>query len=119
MTLLDTSNTVVEETWYQQLEDPDTFYTEVSALDLFAHLRDTSGGRHATQFSSVFIATIKVSALTKQADKCITCQGNNVLDPKFTSRGLLPPPKRSIEWNQTKNGVHTFMICKIGFQLPQ
>ena len=37
----------VDETWYQELEDPDTYYTEVTALQLMDHLRLRSGGRHA------------------------------------------------------------------------
>ena len=29
---------VVDETWYKELEDPDTFYTKVTALKLLDHL---------------------------------------------------------------------------------
>ena len=29
---------VVDETWYKELEDPDTFYTNVTALKLLDHL---------------------------------------------------------------------------------
>ena len=29
---------VVDETWYKDLEDPDTFYTKVTALKLLDHL---------------------------------------------------------------------------------
>ena len=28
---------VVDETWYKELEDPDTFYTKVTALKLLDH----------------------------------------------------------------------------------
>ena len=30
--------TVVDETWYKELEDPDTFYTKVTAIKLLEHL---------------------------------------------------------------------------------
>ena len=30
--------TVVDETWYKELEDPDTFYTKVTAIKLLKHL---------------------------------------------------------------------------------
>ena len=31
---------VVDETWYNELEDPDTFYTKVAALKLLDHLTE-------------------------------------------------------------------------------
>ena len=31
---------VVNETWYKELEDPDTFYTKVTALKLLDHLTE-------------------------------------------------------------------------------
>ena len=31
---------VVDETWYKELEDPDTFYTKVTALKLLNHLTE-------------------------------------------------------------------------------
>ena len=31
---------VVDETWYKELEDPDTFYTNVTALKLLDHLTE-------------------------------------------------------------------------------
>ena len=36
----------VDETWYRELEDPETYYTGVSALQLMEYLRLRSGGRH-------------------------------------------------------------------------
>ena len=39
--------TNVGETWYQELENSETFYTKVTALKLMEHLRKRSGGRHA------------------------------------------------------------------------
>ena len=32
--------TVVDETWYKELEDPDTFYTKVTAINLLKHLTE-------------------------------------------------------------------------------
>ena len=36
----------VDETWYQELENAETFYTEVTAFEIMVHLRKRSGGRH-------------------------------------------------------------------------
>jgi len=38
----------VEETWYRELKSPTTFYTKVTALDFFSHLRTNCGGLHET-----------------------------------------------------------------------
>ena len=38
--------TVVDETWYKELEDPDTFYTKVTALKLLEHLTEFCAGLH-------------------------------------------------------------------------
>ena len=32
--------TVVDETWYKKLEDPDTFYTKLTAIKLLEHLTE-------------------------------------------------------------------------------
>ena len=32
--------TVVDETWYKELKDPDTFYTKVTAIKLIEHLTE-------------------------------------------------------------------------------
>ena len=37
---------VVDETWYKELEDPDTFYTNVTALKLLDHLTEFCPGLH-------------------------------------------------------------------------
>ena len=37
---------VVDETWYKELEDPDTFYTKVTALKLLDHLTEFCAGLH-------------------------------------------------------------------------
>ena len=37
---------VVEETWYKELEDPDTFYTKAAALKLLEHLTVFCLGLH-------------------------------------------------------------------------
>ena len=38
--------TVVDETWYKELEDPDTFYTKVTAIKLLEHLTKFCAGLH-------------------------------------------------------------------------
>ena len=38
--------TVVDETWYKELEDPDTFYTKVTAIKLLEHLTEFCAGLH-------------------------------------------------------------------------
>ena len=37
---------VVDKTWYKDLEDPDTFYTKVTALKLLDHLEEFCAGLH-------------------------------------------------------------------------
>ena len=37
---------VVDETWYNELEDPDTFYTKVTAIKLLDHLTEFCAGLH-------------------------------------------------------------------------
>ena len=37
---------VVDEMWYKELEDPDTFYTKVTALKLLDHLTEFCAGLH-------------------------------------------------------------------------
>ena len=37
---------VVDETWYKELEDPDTFYAKVTALELLYHLTEFCSGLH-------------------------------------------------------------------------
>ena len=37
---------VVEETWYKELEDPDTFFTKVTALKILDHLTEFCAGLH-------------------------------------------------------------------------
>ena len=38
--------TNVDETWYRELENVETFYTEVKAFKLTVHLQKRSGGQH-------------------------------------------------------------------------
>ena len=38
--------TVVEETWYKDLEDPDTFYMKVTSLKLLDNLTEFCAGLH-------------------------------------------------------------------------
>ena len=38
--------TVVDETWYKELKDPDTFYTKVTAIKLLEHLTELCIGLH-------------------------------------------------------------------------
>ena len=37
---------VVDKTWYKDIEDPDTFYTNVMALKLLDHLTEFCSGLH-------------------------------------------------------------------------
>ena len=38
--------TAVDETWYKELKDPDTFYTKVTAIKLLKHLTEFCSGLH-------------------------------------------------------------------------
>ena len=38
--------TVVDETWYKEIKDPDTFYTKVMAIKLLEHLTEFCAGLH-------------------------------------------------------------------------
>jgi len=44
---------VVDEIWYNDLKDADTFYTKVTAIDIMALLGATSGGLHAVNMISL------------------------------------------------------------------
>jgi hypothetical protein len=46
---------VVEDTWICDLHDPETFYSNVTALELLNHLHDHSGGLHALDMVSLTI----------------------------------------------------------------
>ena len=38
--------TMVDETWYKELKDPDTFYTKVTTIKLLEHLTEFCAGLH-------------------------------------------------------------------------
>jgi len=44
---------VVDEIWYNDLKDDETFYTRVLAIDIMAHLDANSGGLHALDMISL------------------------------------------------------------------
>ena len=44
---------VVDEIWYNDLKDAETFYTKVTALEIMAHLNANSGGLHAIDMISL------------------------------------------------------------------
>ena len=44
---------VVDEIWYNDLKDADTFYTKVTAIDIMALLDANSGGLHAVDMISL------------------------------------------------------------------
>ena len=44
---------VVDEIWYNNLKDADTFYTKVTAIDIMALLNANSGGLHAVDMISL------------------------------------------------------------------
>ena len=44
---------VVDETWYKELEDPDTFYTKVTALKLLDHLTEFCSGIHTVDAEDI------------------------------------------------------------------
>ena len=37
---------VIDETWYKEIKEPDTFYTNVTALNLLDHLTELCSGLH-------------------------------------------------------------------------
>jgi hypothetical protein len=46
---------VVKDTWIRSLRDPETFYSNITALALLNHLRDRPGGLHALDMVSLTI----------------------------------------------------------------
>ena len=38
---------VIEDTWFKEIEDPDNFYTEVTTIQLLDHLTEHCSGIHA------------------------------------------------------------------------
>ena len=57
--------TVVDETWYKELEDPNTFYTKVTALKLLEHLTEFCAGIHTVD--AVYIPQL-VKEIYKESD---------------------------------------------------
>jgi hypothetical protein len=50
---------VVDEVWYNNLKDADTFYTKVTALEIIAYLDANSGGLHTINMISLCTKTLK------------------------------------------------------------
>ena len=44
--------TVVDETWYKELKDPDTFYMKVTAIKLLQNLTEFCAGLHTVEVST-------------------------------------------------------------------
>ena len=44
---------VVDETWYKELEDLDTLYTKVTALKLLDHLTEFCSGLHTVDVTDI------------------------------------------------------------------
>ena len=53
---------VVDETWYKELEDLDTFYTKVRALNILDHLKEFFAGLHT-------VDAVNIPQLTKSLYK--------------------------------------------------
>ena len=53
---------VVDETWYKELEDPDTLYTKVTDLKLLDHLTEFCAGLHT-------VDAVDIPQLTKELYK--------------------------------------------------
>ena len=51
---------VVNETWYKDREDPDTFYTNVTALKLLDHLTEFCSGLHKFDVVDILQLTKKL-----------------------------------------------------------
>ena len=47
---------VVDKTWYKEIEDPDTFYTNVTALKLVDHITEFCSGIHTVE--AVYITQV-------------------------------------------------------------
>ena len=45
---------VVNETWYKELEDPDTFYTNDAALKILDHLIEFCSGLHTVNAVNIY-----------------------------------------------------------------
>ena len=73
----------VDETWYKELKDPDTFYTKVTALKLLDHLTDFCAGLHT-------VYAVKIPQLMKLLYK----DSDGV--PQFINAWTcaVPPPSR-------------------------
>ena len=54
--------TVVDETWYKELEDPGTFYTKVTAIKILEHLKEFCAGLHT-------VDAVDIPQLTKELYK--------------------------------------------------
>jgi hypothetical protein len=85
---------VVEDTWIHDLRDPETFYSNVTALALLNHLHDHSGGLHTLDMVSLTIQmsqyyegtpiTPKYIQLLKDAQRKAAWAGLPVTDQTLT-----------------------------------
>ena len=80
---------VIDEMWYQQLEDYESGYEEVTALELLAHIRKNSVGLHATD-----AIKIQVKMLQLYPDSTSVTDYINMLEKAqcLSIRSKLQPP---------------------------
>ena len=80
--------TVVDERWYKELKDPDTFYTKVTAIKLLEHLTEFCAGLHTVD--AVDIPQL-MKELYKDSDGVPQYYLRNVMR-RFTRKGLMGFP---------------------------
>jgi hypothetical protein len=117
---------VVKDTWICNLHDPETFYSNVTALALLNHLHDRSGGLHALDMVSLTIQMSqyckgtpiipKYIQLLKDVQRKAARAGLPVTDQTLTilaSTALLAAdtfPRTTILWEELapadKTGLH-------------
>ena len=124
---------VVDEIWYNGLKDADTFYTEVSAIDIMALLDANSGGLHAVDMISLRTNMMQyyVQAdgipqfivMMEDAQKKAKRAGMPIADVELVmmaSAAVLAAqhfPRKVDDWEGLPAVDHTWRAWKVAFRL--
>jgi hypothetical protein len=124
---------IVDEIWYNDLKDAETFYTKVTALEIMAHLDANSGGLHAinmislrlnmTQYYIQVDGTPQLIVMMGDAQKKAKRAGMPIADAKLVMMALAAVlaaqhlPQEVDDWEGLPSINHTWRAWKVAFLL--
>jgi hypothetical protein len=124
---------VVDEIWYNDLKDADTFYTKVTAIDIMALLDANSGGLHAvdmislrTNMTQYYVQADGIPqfiVMMEDAQKKAKRAGMPITDVKLVmmaSAAVLTAqhfPREVDDWEVLPAVDHTWRAWKVAFRL--